>query len=138
MQILEDLDEAALARLVDQFYAQVRDDELLGPVFNRAIHDWPEHLERLTAFWSSVMLTSGRYKGQPLPAHLRHQDEITPEMFERWLALWEASAASCLPPDAATAVIAKAHHIAASLRMALFPGTLKPLVPRAQSPPATT
>ena len=45
---------------------------LIGPVFNDAIADWPEHLEKLQAFWSSVMLTSGRYKGRPLPAHIRH------------------------------------------------------------------
>jgi hemoglobin len=121
MPLTETIDEPSLARLVDHFYARVRLDPLLGPLFNRAIADWPEHLQRLAAFWSSVMLTSGRYKGQPLPAHLRHQAEIRPEMFERWLALWEMSAAQCLPPEGAAAVVAKAHRIAASLRMALFP-----------------
>ncbi|HYP64692.1 MAG TPA: group III truncated hemoglobin [Acidocella sp.] len=115
------LDEPSLTRLVTHFYARLRLDPLLGPLFNRAIADWPEHLQRLAAFWSSVMLTTGRYKGQPLPAHLRHQAEIRPEMFERWLELWEQSAAQCLPPEGAAAVAAKAHRIAASLRMALFP-----------------
>ncbi len=64
--------EADLQALVDRFYAKVRADDLLGPLFNRAVEDWPEHLERLGAFWSSVMLTSGRYKGSPMGAHLRH------------------------------------------------------------------
>lgn len=117
----KDLDDAALAALVAHFYARVRQDAQLGPLFNAAIADWPEHLHKLAAFWSSVMLTSGRYKGQPLPAHLRHQAQITPDMFARWLALWEDSAAQCLPPHHAAAVIAKAHRIASSLRMALFP-----------------
>ena len=36
-----DLDANALARLVAAFYAKVRQDALLGPVFNAAITDWP-------------------------------------------------------------------------------------------------
>ena len=51
---------------------------MLGPIFNNAIADWPEHLEKLTAFWSSVMLTSGRYKGNPMAAHLKHREAIRP------------------------------------------------------------
>lgn len=82
------LDETGLSRVVDAFYARVRADAELGPIFNDAVHDWPEHLEKLSAFWSSVMLTSGRYKGQPVPAHMKHKTRITPELFERWLALW--------------------------------------------------
>ena len=128
MQMIEGLDEARLSRLVSRFYAEVRADALLGPLFNRAITDWPAHLERLASFWSSVMLTTGRYKGQPLPAHMRHQAEITPEMFARWLALWEDSAGQCLPPDAAAAVIAKAHRVADSLQMALFPLTPRSII----------
>lgn len=72
------IDEVALGRLVSAFYARVREDEELGPIFNDAIHDWPEHVTTLTAFWSSVMLTSGRYKGNPMMAHLKHKDHITP------------------------------------------------------------
>lgn len=120
MQVIGCLDETDLSRLVDHFYDQVRMDPLLGPLFNQAVGDWPAHLHKLADFWSSVMLTTGRYKGQPLPAHLRHRAAITPEMFTRWLALWEESAMRCLPPEGAAAVVAKAHRIAASLQMALF------------------
>ena len=62
------VDEEGLSRLVTLFYARVREDAELGPIFNDAIADWPEHLEKLAAFWSSVLLTSGRYKGQPAKA----------------------------------------------------------------------
>ena len=65
--------EQDIERLVPEFYARVRADAVLGPIFDGAIEDWPHHLEKLKAFWSSVMLTSGRYKGQPMVAHLRHQ-----------------------------------------------------------------
>lgn len=136
MQMIDSLDEASLTRLVNKFYARVRTDPLIGPVFNNAVAHWPEHLERLAAFWSSVMLTTGRYKGQPLPAHMRHQDEITPDMFARWLALWEETATRCLAPEAAEAVVAKAHRIAASLQMMLFPLELPQHPPGARNPPA--
>lgn len=125
MEIVEGLDEPNLTALVEQFYAQVRVDPVLGPVFNKAIADWPAHLRKLSAFWSSVMLGSGRYKGQPVPAHMRHRAEIDPAMFERWLGLWESSAQVCLPPPAASAVVAKARLIASSLRMMLFPLPLR-------------
>jgi hemoglobin len=107
--------EDALGRLVGRFYAKVRLDTLLGPVFDSAVEDWPEHLERLQAFWSSIMLTSGRYKGRPLPAHLKHADAMTPERFERWLALWEETTAELFPADAAAALQLKASRIAESL-----------------------
>lgn len=114
------IDEAGLARLVEAFYARVRADAELGPIFDDAIDDWSEHLEKLTAFWSSVMLTSGRYKGQPVPAHMKHRDRITPELFERWLGLWKQTTEELMAPDSALALQAKAARIAESLQLALF------------------
>jgi len=114
------IDETGLRRLVHAFYARVREDAQLGPIFNRAIADWPEHLDKLHAFWSSVMLTSGRYKGQPVPAHARHRDAITPALFDRWLALWGETARELMAPDAAEALEVKAARIAESLQLALF------------------
>ena len=114
-----DITEAGLSVLVDRFYAKVREDAALGPVFNGAIHDWPEHLERLQAFWSSVMLTSGRYKGQPLPAHFKHEAAITPALFERWLALWRETTDELMTPAAAAALQEKAGRIAQSLTLGL-------------------
>ena len=114
------IDEAGLERLVHAFYARVREDTALGPIFNSAIADWPEHLDKLTAFWSSVMLTSGRYKGQPVPAHLKHRERINPALFQRWLALWGETARELMAPPAAAALEAKAARIAESLQLALF------------------
>lgn len=124
------IDEAGLERLVERFYARVRGDAELGPIFNDAIADWPEHLHKLTAFWSSVMLTSGRYKGQPVPAHMKHVSRITPELFARWLALWKETTAELMEPRAAAALQAKADRIAESLQLALF-FKLAPSTPRA-------
>ena len=116
----DQIDEAALERLIPAFYARVRDDAQIGPLFTDAVHDWPDHLERLVAFWSSVMLTSGRYKGSPMAAHLKHRDAITPAMFDRWLAIWTDTTNELLAPGAAAALQAKAARIAESLQLALF------------------
>jgi hemoglobin len=112
--------EHELSLLVDRFYAKVREDAVLGPVFNGAIANWPEHLEKLSAFWSSVMLTSGRYKGNPMAAHLKHSETIRPAMFERWLALWGETARETLSGEAATNMVAKAERIAESLQLGMF------------------
>lgn len=114
------IDEQGLSRLVPLFYARVREDAELGPVFNDAVADWPEHLEKLVDFWSSVMLTSGRYKGNPVFAHAKHRDRIPPELFDRWLALWAEVTNEVMSPDAAAALQAKAARIAESLKLALF------------------
>jgi hemoglobin len=114
------IDEAALERLIPIFYSRVRDDPELGPVFNDAVHDWPAHLDTIIAFWSSVMLTSGRYKGNPMAAHAKHKARITPELFDRWLAIWARTTDEIMPPRAAAALQEKADRIADSLKLALF------------------
>ena len=111
--------EAEIAALIPRFYDKVRADALIGPVFAGAIDDWPPHLEKLMAFWSSVMLTSGRYKGNPMAAHMKHLASITPPMFDRWLALWAQVTAETLPAGMAAELEAKAEALAQSLKQAL-------------------
>ena len=64
------IDEAMIDRLIRAFYARVREDALLGPVFAERIEEWEPHLRKMFAFWSSVALMSGRYHGQPMARHL--------------------------------------------------------------------
>lgn len=120
MNAAAEIDEEGLNRLVPLFYDRVRQDAELGPIFNGAIADWPEHLEKLVSFWSSVMLTSGRYKGNPVIAHLKHRPQLTPALFDRWLALWAETTADVMPPAAAALLQAKAARISESLQLALF------------------
>jgi hemoglobin len=115
----DEINEEVLRRLVALFYGRVRRDPLIGPVFNGAIQDWPGHLDKLQAFWSSVMLTSGRYKGRPLPAHIALGDAVTPAAFARWLALWREATEEALPPAAAAAMQEKAARIAESLSLGI-------------------
>jgi len=115
------VDEAAIALLIDTFYARVRKDAVLGPVFERAVAEteWPAHLARMRAFWSSVMLTSGRYKGEPVAAH-RAVSGIAPDMFGRWLDVFEATADELFVPEVAERFADKARRIGESLKLALF------------------
>ena len=64
------IDEAMIDRLVRGFYARVREDALLGPVFAARIANWEPHLQQMCAFWSSVALMSGVYHGHPMQKHL--------------------------------------------------------------------
>ncbi len=114
----QEITEAGLAELVRSFYARVRRDEQLGPIFEAAVDDWDEHLDRLTDFWSSVMLTSGRYKGNPFGAH--RPLPLDPDLFEVWLGLWRRTTAELFAPPAAAELNAKAERIADSLMSGLF------------------
>src|ERR1700688_4840815 len=108
--------EALIADLVDTFYGRVRQDPLLAPVFAR-VENWDEHLVKLRAFWSSVVLMSGRYHGQPMQAHFPLS--IEPRHFDRWLALFEQTTADVCPPAAAAIVMEKARRIADSFETAM-------------------
>lgn len=56
---------------------------------------------------------SGRYHGQPKRVHL--PPPIDGRYFDRWLALFEATAREVCPPKAAEVFIDRAHRIAQSL-----------------------
>jgi hemoglobin len=113
------IEEASLQQLIERFYARVRADDVIGSLFNDAVADWPEHLNKLQSFWSSVMLTSGHYKGRPLPVHIQHADRISGASFDRWLALWRQTTAELFEPAAAAALQEKAERIAESLQLGI-------------------
>ena len=106
-----------LAALVDVFYDRIQVHPDLGPVFNAAVHDWPEHKHLLTSFWSSVVLRAGTYRGNPMSAHRPHA--ITTRHFVQWLALWRETADEVLTPKQAELVHEYANRIARSLRYGL-------------------
>lgn len=101
------LNESSIAVLVDTFYAHVREDDLIGPVFNRVVADWPEHLAKLTDFWSSVMLGVGAYKGNPMMAHLPIPEMDQPHLI-RWLTLWQHTTEEIFEPEIAEVFLGKA------------------------------
>jgi hemoglobin len=111
------IDEVLIETLVHNFYARVRDDALIGPVFAARVSDWDHHLQRMCLFWSSVALASGRYHGQPMPKHLPLPVEA--RHFDRWLELFRQTARDVCPPPAANLFIERAGLIAQSLEMGI-------------------
>jgi hemoglobin len=110
--------EAMIEALVVAFYARIREHPVLGPVFNARIDDWDAHIAKLCAFWSSVALMTGCYKGRPMPVHAAIH-EITGDHFEAWLALFRETAGEICPPAAAALFIDRAERIAQSLHLGI-------------------
>src|SRR5579872_6077850 len=114
------IDDNSIRRLVDEFYAKVRADAQLGPVFENAIEDgWDAHLATMRDFWSSVMLTTGRYKGNPVSVH-RAVAGIEYGLFARWLELFGETCRELFTPELARQFNIKAARIAESLKLAVF------------------
>ncbi len=111
------IDEAMIERLVRSFYARVRDDAILGPIFAAKIKDWEPHLQKMFAFWSSVALMSGGYHGQPMVRHLPLP--IDAQHFDRWLALFAQTAHDVCPQAAAERLILLSRRIAESLELGI-------------------
>jgi len=83
-----------IARLVNLFYDQVRDDDLLGPIFDDVAHvDWVEHLPKMYDFWESVLFGTAVFKGNPLAVHnaLARLAPMTGREFDRWVGLFQAT-----------------------------------------------
>lgn len=111
--------ERQISDLVHGFYDRARVDDLLGPLFAAAIHDWDGHLRIVEDFWSHVLLGTGRYRGPPFAPHLRLPIEL--DHFDRWLTLFHQAAEETLPAEAASRAIAKARHMTESFKAGLFP-----------------
>lgn len=107
-----------IRQLVHEFYAKVRQDEILGPVFDAHVQNWEVHLNTMCAFWSSVILLTGSYKGQPMEVHAR-LPEISDEHFERWLRLFQRTVSECCHSEAAQLFVDRAERIAESLKMGI-------------------
>lgn len=111
------IDEDMIRTLVHTFYDRIRKDAILGPIFAARIADWGPHLARMCAFWSSVILMTGRYHGRPMQAHTPLP--VDGSHFDRWLALFEATARDVCPQPAAACFVERARMIAESLELGI-------------------
>ena len=118
---IEALSEQAIRAVLDAFYAKVRADPDLGPIFANAIPDaaWPAHMAVIQDFWSSVMLKTGRYKRNPFAVHMGVEG-ISPALFERWLALFGETCRTMLAAPLAEEMHDRAIRIGDSLQAGLF------------------
>ena len=99
--VSSDVTIEVIRAVVDDFYAKVRQDPMLGPVFAAHIEDWEPHLTKMYAFWSTVLLGGGEYKGNPFEKH-QAIPELSAAHFERWVDLFAKTLEThCSEPDKA-------------------------------------
>jgi hemoglobin len=82
--------EEEVSTLVHSFYDRVRRDEVLGPIFDTHVDDWPHHLAKMVDFWSAILRGTARYRGTPMPKHVALPG-LAPELFQRWLGLFRTT-----------------------------------------------
>ncbi len=113
-----DLDEAMVAAVVSAFYAKARRDEVIGPVFNRVVpaEHWPQHIQTITDFWSSMLLGTRRYTGRPMPKHIAIP-ELSDAHFQRWLTLFRETAEELCPPHIAALFVDRAERVGYNFRI---------------------
>ncbi|WP_150046665.1 MULTISPECIES: group III truncated hemoglobin [Methylomonas] len=114
-----ELNEQAIAELVQRFYRRAASDADLKPIFDAVIDDWDAHHRIVSNFWSRVLLKTPDYQGSPYPLHARLPIEI--EHFDIWLGYFRETAREVLTADAATQAIAHAEHMAESFKLGMFP-----------------
>lgn len=119
---LTPITEDDIATLTKYFYAHVRKDDILGPIFNNKIgtdkQAWDPHIAHINDFWSGIFLKTRRFDGNPMAKHAPLPG-ITPAHFTRWLELFSEAAAKTLPPAKQEAFNQTANRIAQSLQMGL-------------------
>jgi len=113
--------EAAIDRMVRLFYERGLADDVLGPIFRAAIHDWDAHIPIVASFWSSMIHGTQRYRGNTFGVHMKLKFE--PAAFEHWIVAFESAANEALEPDDAAKATRIARHMAQSFKVGLFPFT---------------
>lgn len=115
--------ENNITQLVYNFYTKVRADKELGSIFANAIGNddakWEPHLQRMVDFWSSIMLSSGNYHGNPFQKH-KDLPLFDISLFDRWLKIFEETAHELYNEEIAEQYIKKSTRIAESLKFGLY------------------
>lgn len=116
----ERLDVDGIRRLVHRFYEAVQHEPMIGPIFSARIRsrEWPAHLDKMVAFWSTILLGTGTYHGDPMAVH-RTLDGVTGEHFDRWLNLFEATANAELGSEVGAAIVRRARRMGTALQASM-------------------
>lgn len=110
---------ADIVRLVDSFYRLVREDEVLGPIFDDVAQvDWAAHLPKMYDFWEAVLFGRATFKGNPLAVHLAlaQKTPLTSHEFDRWVALFHATVEELFEGEVADMARLRAIRIAATMQ----------------------
>ncbi|HQT89784.1 MAG: hypothetical protein B7Z58_17825 [Acidiphilium sp. 37-64-53] len=111
------ISETMIENLVRTFYGRARLDPLIGPIFESKVQEWETHIRQICDFWSSILLKSGRYHGQPMAAHMPLP--VGTPHFERWLQIFTKTVHEICPPEAVAQILERACRIAESLELGI-------------------
>ena len=92
--------------LVNSFYLKVRNNEIIGFIFDDVAHvDWEHHLPRMYDFW----------EGNPIIKHilLSKKTPMDALHFDTWLALWKQTVDENFIGETANEAKQKAQNISA-------------------------
>lgn len=113
----DSVDRPSIERMVREFYTDVLKDDILGPIFTKALGDdlkngkWYEHLNTLYNFWMQMMTGESPYQGHPFPPHA-FLGPLQRETFERWLKLFHETVYRLFIPEIADKFYRKADILA--------------------------
>lgn len=117
-------DRTNVSLLVRTFYAKIREDAVLGPIFNTNITDWESHLELLTDFWETQLFLKRVYHGNPVTVHQEVDEKmnhtITSEHFGLWLNLWFETIDELFTGDVAWTAKNRAQKMSTMLFMEMY------------------
>jgi hemoglobin len=118
----EGITEELIRDVVVEFYRRARQDGRLGPVFERHVEEWDDHLARMTDFWSAALLRTGRYSGRPVERH-RVISGLSHGHFDRWVELFQATVRDLCPARQAEAFLVRARRMRDGMTKVLGLGT---------------
>ena len=104
--------------VVARFYARVRTDPTLGPIFAAHVTDWEPHEAKIELFWRNALLLERCYNGNPMQVHAA-AGNVKSDHFAMWLSLFDTVLEQELPPHLAQAWSALAHRIGRGLSYGL-------------------
>lgn len=113
-----------ISLLVNTFYSKVRKNELLGPIFNGIIKDWPSHLELLTDFWETNLFFQRKYFGNPMHAHVEVDKKVGGTInelhFGTWINLWHETINELFEGETAEIAKNRARNMGTFLNLNIF------------------
>jgi hemoglobin len=101
---------------VKWFYAKVRYEPALEPIFTAHVPVWSEHIENITQFWYRMTGGPSAWSGGMGRHFFLH---LTPEHFAVWLGVWDENCRELLPEREAGEMSGLAHRIGDDLQAML-------------------
>lgn len=117
------LNRQDIEALINAFYARVREDSLIGPIFTEKVKvQWEKHLPLMYDFWENVIFYTGHYSGNPMLIHKQLHERFTLSRadFARWLKLFTQTVDQHFSGDNAELIKQRAISIATVMQIKIL------------------